>query len=810
MRLHDLAKKLGVSSKELMGACRKEGFEVKSHFKGATPEMIFAMNKVFGSRTAQKVDSEVLDTVPVRKKKKAADKAAPAKEKAAAKSKTAKKETARKPVRPQPKKTKKKEVVKDLEIPAGEDGEEKKEFKIDIDHHAHRHKRADFKVHHKPSMPAEPKISNRYEGYIYDGGGRSGGGRKRRGRRKKPNAKMLAARAEAMEGMDSNVDPEVLAQRKAQEAKDQIVELTPPITLRELSSQLGVKLDQIIKFLISQGVMANINDVLSEDVIELIALDNDKEVKFVKTKDVEEVFVEEFKERKEVDPSKQVGRPPVIAFLGHVDHGKTSLLDKVRKSRVVDTESGGITQHIGAYRVPVGDGMLCFLDTPGHEAFSSMRARGANLTDIVVLVVAADDGVMPQTREAFAHAKAAGVPIVVAINKCDVPNANVQKAMQELSSVDESLLTEEWGGSIGMIQCSAITGEGIDELVERIQLEAEMLELKCNNEMPAEGHVLEAELTSDRGVIANILIKDGTLNRGDIVLCGTGFGKVKLMFDENGKTIHTAGAATPVSISGLSELPEAGDDFYVVEDLHKARQIAEKRQESARTERLSAKTHVSLENLTEYLKSTEINELKVVLKADVMGTLEVLKKTMNDLATDEVKINIIHSGVGGVNQADIILADASDAIIVGFHVAADSSAKQQAEDRGVDIRIYHVIYHMVENLKAGLSGLLAPEEKEKIQGHAEIRQVFKVSRLGNIGGCFVTDGIITRAGNVRVFRDNVMIYEGKLDNLQRFKDQVREVREGYECGMKVKGYDNIQIGDVIESYITEEFARTLE
>lgn len=808
MRLHDLAKKLGVSSKDLMDACRKEGFEVKSHFKAATPEIIFAMNKVFGSRTAKKVDSEVLDTSPATRKK---EKVAESKKPAA----SATKKTQAKPKKQQPEtaKSRQKRTAANNIAPsmfkAGkkETSEEESQTEHEgykpIDHHSHRHKRADFKSVHRPSIPAESNIDRKYDSYSFDG--RRTGGSKRRGKRKRPNAKQLASRM----GGGGQLDAKLLEQMK-QNAKEVVVELTPPVTLRELSSALGVKLDKIIKFLITQGVMANINDTLSEDLVELIALENDREIKFIKEKDIEEKLAEEFQERKEIDPGKQVERPAVIAFLGHVDHGKTSLLDHIRESRVVDTESGGITQHIGAYRVPVGDSMLCFLDTPGHEAFSSMRARGANLTDIVVLVVAADDGVMPQTKEAFAHAKAAGVPVVVAINKCDVPNANPQKAMQELSGLDEKLLPEEWGGSIGMIECSAHTGQGIDQLVERLHLEAEMLELKCNPEMPAEGHVLESKLTPDRGVIANILIKDGMLRRGDVILCGVGYGKVKLMFDENGKTIESAGASTPVSVSGLSELPEAGDTFYVVEDLQKARQIAEKRQNVARTERLSNKTHVSLENLTDYLKSTQVNELKVVLKADVMGTLEVLKKTLGELATDEVKISVIHSGVGGINQADVILADASDAVIVGFHVAADSSARQQAEDRGVDIKVYHVIYHMVENLKAALSGLLSPESKEKIQGHAEIRQVFKVSRLGNIGGCFVTDGIITRVSNIRIFRDNVMIYEGKLASLQRFKDQVKEVRDGYECGIKIQGYDNIQPGDVIEAYITEEFARTFE
>jgi translation initiation factor IF-2 len=439
-----------------------------------------------------------------------------------------------------------------------------------------------------------------------------------------------------------------------------------------------------------------------------------------------------------------------------------------------------------------------------------MRARGANLTDIVVLVVAADDGVMPQTREAYNHAKAAGVPVVVALNKIDLPNANVQRALTELANLDEDLLPEEWGGKTGVIQCSAETGDGIEELIERLHLESELLELKADDEGPAEGHVLEAELTQDRGVVANLLIQNGTLHRGDILLAGPAYGKSKLMFDERGQAITEAGPATPVAISGLSEPPEAGDKFYVVEDLTTARDVAEKRAAENRTQRLRTRSHVSLENLTEYLQESEMKELRVVLKADVMGTLEVLRKTLGELATDEVKINVIHAGVGGINQADIILADASDAVVVGFHVIADPGAREQAEARSVEIKIYHIIYRMVEDMKAALSGLLPPEEREVAQGHAEVRQIFKVSRLGNIAGCMITDGVVTRNSHARVFRDNVMIHEGRINTLQRFKDQAREVREGYECGITLQKFDDFKAGDVIEAYTVEEVARSIE
>jgi translation initiation factor IF-2 len=802
MRLHELAKKLGVSSKELMDACRAEGFEVKSHFKAVTPEIIFAMNKSFGGRSAARVE---VDEKPARARARAAATPAKAATKPAAKAAAKPKET-KAPV-PMPK-SKSRKVVKRL-VPQkpeeGEGDEEKQETPHHyVDHHAHRPKRANFKSRPTESiLPTEPSISQRYDD-VLGGGGRQGGGRRRR--RKRPNVKQLAARAEA--GLLTATGAARSGGGRHAVKSDAPIELTPPMTPRDLSSAIGIKLENIIKFLIQQGIMASINEPLGADLIELIALENSCKVTMVEAKTVEDKVVEEF--AAERDEEKMESRPPVIAFLGHVDHGKTSLLDYIRQSRVVDTESGGITQHVGAYQLQLNDQTICFLDTPGHEAFSSMRARGADMTDIVVLVVAADDGVMPQTKEAYAHAKAAGTPVVVAINKCDLPNANPQKAMQELSGLDEGLLPEDWGGSAGMVQVSAITGDGVEDLLERILLEAEMMELKAEIDASAEGHVLEAKMTEGQGVTANVLVEQGTLNRGDVILCGQAFGRVRSMFDDQGQTMPKAGPSTPVSLTGLSEMPEAGDRMMVLGDLSKAREVAAQRAAQARTDRLRQRSHVSLENLTEYLKTNAVKALRVVLKADVVGTLEVLKKTLDDLATDEVKIDIIHSGVGGINSGDIILADASDAVVLGFHVAADQGAKVEAEKRSVQFKIYHVIYRIVEDMKASLSGLLPPEEREVITGHIEIRQVFKVSRLGNIAGSYVQDGVVTRTSRVRIFRDNVMIYEGRLASLQRFKDQVKEVREGYECGLRMDGYDNVQVGDILEAYTTEEIERTLE
>jgi len=804
MRLHELAKKLGISSKQIMDACRDAGFECKSHFKKATPEIILAMNKAFGGRKAEKVEVEATPSRRSESKPARGRAATTAKRQAKAKTPAKSAGGAKAP-------SAKKRQETELDLPkTGEDGEGGEgAVPPTVEHHAHRHKRADFRHRSNESiLPAEPAISERYAEQVYGPRRRSTG---RRRRRRKPNAAMLAARAaqQIRQQPPAQTDgPSKTSLRKRESTPEHVVELQTPVTPRDLSSALGVKLNDIIKFCMGQGLMLNINEPLPEETVEIIALNHEKEAKFIRPKDAEDEIEQEF--GRTSDETKLQPRSPVIAFLGHVDHGKTSLLDHIRKSRVVDTEAGGITQHIGAYRLTTEQGTLCFLDTPGHEAFSSMRARGANLTDIVVLVVAADDGVMPQTREAYAHAKAAGTPVVVAINKCDLPNANPQRALQELANLDEGLLPEEWGGKTGMIQCSATTGEGVEELLERIHLESEMMELRVDPDRPGEGHVLESELTNDRGVVANLLVQGGTLRRGDVVLAGAGYGKVKFMFDEFGNTIEEAGPATPVSVSGLSEVPEAGDKFYVVDDLARAREVAEKRGVEARSERLARRTHVSLSNLTEYLQQAEVRELRVVLKVDVSGTLEVLKKTLADLATDEVKISVIHEGVGGINQADVILADASDAVVIGFHVAADVTARKQAEERNVEIKIYHIIYRLIEDMKAALSGLLPPEEKEVIQGQAEVREIFKASRLGNIAGCMVTRGVITRNSRVRVFRDNVVIHDGRLASLQRFKDQAREVREGFDCGIRVEKFGNFEVGDTIEAYTVEEVARTLE
>jgi len=598
------------------------------------------------------------------------------------------------------------------------------------------------------------------------------------------------------------------APAKSERDPNAVITLNSGMTIRELSHALGIKLNEIIDYFMHTGKLVQANEILPQEDVVLLAEKFKVKIEWKEKEDLEHEVKNLLADQAAASGCALAPRPPVVTFMGHVDHGKTSLLDKIRQTRVAATEHGGITQHIGAYSVIKNNQRITFLDTPGHEAFTAMRARGATLTDVAVLVVAADDGVMPQTIEAYNHLKNAGIPVVVAINKCDLPSANPARVRQELAN-KIGLLPEEWGGTCGMVDVSAVTGQGIDALLERILLEAEVLELKADPQRPAVGYVLEAKVGEGQGVVATVLVQQGTLRRGDVVLFSNGYGRIKLMYDEWGRTVETATPGTPVRVSGLSAVPEAGDKICVVGDYAKARQIAEERERRIRSAALARRRHVTLENLTDHLAASGCQVLRIILKADVMGSLEVLQKTLADLARKEVRIEIIHAAVGGVNQADVLLADASDAIIVGFHVVADQTARLQAMSRGVQIKIYHVIYRLIEDIKAALEGLLPPEEREVVLGHAEIRQVFHASRVGNIAGCYVTDGVITRAARVRLIRDSVVIYEGEIASLRRVKDDVREVKSGFECGIKIANYDDIKENDVIEAYTIEEVARKL-
>uniref|UniRef100_UPI00351510CE translation initiation factor IF-2 n=1 Tax=Limnobacter sp. TaxID=2003368 RepID=UPI00351510CE len=505
--------------------------------------------------------------------------------------------------------------------------------------------------------------------------------------------------------------------------------------------------------------------------------------------------------------AEELPRAPVVTVMGHVDHGKTSLLDYIRSTKVASGEAGGITQHIGAYHVETDRGMITFLDTPGHEAFTAMRARGAKATDIVILVVSADDGVMPQTIEAIHHAKAAGVPLVVAINKIDKPEANPDRVKQEL--ITHEVVPEEYGGDSPMIPVSAKTGQGIDDLLENVLLQAEVLELKAPVEASAKGLVVESRLDKGRGPVATVLVQSGTLKKGDVVLAGTAFGRVRAMLDESGRTIEAAGPSIPVEIQGLSDVPAAGEEVIVLPDERKAREIALFRQGKFRDVKLAKQQAAKLENMFDQMTEGEVKTLAIVLKADVQGSQEALAHALLKLSTDEVKVQIVHAAVGGISESDVNLAVASKAVIIGFNTRADQGARKTAENNGVDIRYYNIIYDAVDEVKAAMTGMLTPDKKEEIVGNVEIREVYKISKVGSVAGCMVLDGVVRRGAGIRLLRDNVVIWTGQLASLKRFKDDAKEVRQGFECGLQLANYDDIKIGDVLEVFEVKEVARTL-
>ncbi|MEQ6290313.1 translation initiation factor IF-2 [Vogesella sp. GCM10023246] len=575
------------------------------------------------------------------------------------------------------------------------------------------------------------------------------------------------------------------------------------ITVGDLAHKMAVKAAEVIKTLMKMGMMVTINQVLDQETA-LIVVEEMGHVGKAAQADDPEAYLDV---GGEVTAAEALPRPPVVTVMGHVDHGKTSLLDYIRRAKVAAGEAGGITQHIGAYHVETPRGMITFLDTPGHEAFTAMRARGAKATDIVVLVVAADDGVMPQTIEAVHHAKAAGVPIVVAVNKIDKQGSNPERIRQEL--VAHEVVPEDWGGDTQFIEVSAKMGLNIDALLEAILLQAEVLELTAPVTAPAKGIIVEARLDKGRGPVATLLVQSGTLKKGDIVLAGTAFGRVRAMIDENGKPIDEAGPAIPVEILGLSDVPSAGEDAMVLADEKKAREIALFRAGKFRDVRLAKQQAAKLENMFAQMSEGEVQSLSIIIKADVQGSYEALAGSLQKLSTDEVRVNILHSGVGGITESDINLAIASKAIVVGFNVRADAAARKLAEGEAVEIRYYNIIYDVVDDVKAAMSGMLAPEKKEQILGTVEIRQVITVSKVGNIAGCMVTDGMVKRSASVRLIRNNVVVHTGELDSLKRFKDDVKEVKQGYECGLMLKNFNDIHEGDQLEVFEIVEVARTL-
>ncbi len=616
-----------------------------------------------------------------------------------------------------------------------------------------------------------------------------------RRRRKRPRRRPVSVSVDTQHGFERPTAPVVRE-----------VEIPETIPVNELSQRLAVKSTEVIKVLMSMGMMVTINQVIDQDTAVLVVEEMGHTAKPLKETAIEDQLLEAV-EGKDAD-IEAVPRPAVVTVMGHVDHGKTSLLDFIRRTRVAAGEAGGITQHIGAYHVKTGKGMLTFLDTPGHAAFTAMRARGAQVTDVIILVVAADDSVMPQTLEAIQHARAAGVPMVVAVNKIDREDADPDRARNDLSQHD--VIPDDWGGDTLFVNVSAVTGEGIDDLLDAVMLQAELLDLKAQPSGPAAGVALEASLERGRGAVATVLVKKGSLKVGDILLAGQEYGRIRAMFDEAGNAIQSAGPSMPAVVLGLSGTPAAGDDVLVVTDERKAREVAAFRHGKERDVKLAKQQAAKLDDVFQQMSDTGAVSIQLVVKADVQGSVEALNDALEAISQESVKVTVVGSGVGGITESDVQLAAASDAIVLGFNVRADAAARGAIKESGVDIRYYRVIYEAIDDIKAAVSGMLSPEIREQIVGLAEVRDVFRSPKLGNVAGCMVIDGHVKRASPIRVLRDNVVIYEGQLESLRRFKDDVNEVRAGTECGIGVKNYNDVKVGDQIECYERTEIARTVE
>tara|TARA_R110002049_G_scaffold252263_1_gene426711 strand:- start:4514 stop:7021 length:2508 start_codon:yes stop_codon:yes gene_type:complete len=642
--------------------------------------------------------------------------------------------------------------------------------------------------------PAKDKKSGRKKGKDEDHGKRKElhVASDKRGRRK-PKARSRTQRVEASgkHGFERPVAPVVRE-----------VLIPESISVSDLAQKMAIKAAEVIKVMMNMGAMATINQVIDQDTAILVVEELGHTAKAFEENDIESKVVKHV-----YDSEASVPRPPVVTVMGHVDHGKTSLLDYIRHSRVAAGEAGGITQHIGAYHVETPNGVITFLDTPGHAAFTAMRARGAQATDIVILVVSADDGVMPQTAEAVKHSKAAGVPIVVAVNKIDKEDADPDRVRTDLSGLE--VIPEEWGGDVQFINVSAKTGQGIDDLLNALSLQAEVMELVGVPDGPATGIVIESTLDKGRGPVSTILVQEGKLSRGDILLCGEEYGRVRAMFDEQGKPVESAGPSLPVVVLGLSGTVNAGEEAIVVENDRKAREVAEVRKGKTRESKLAAQQSAKLENIFNQMQDGEIAAVNILVKADVQGSAEALRDSLEGLSTDEVKVTIVSAGVGGITESDINLAAASSAIVIGFNVRADASARRAIDENGVDLRYYSIIYEAIDDVKSAMSGLLSPELREEIVGIAEVKDVFKSSVLGAVAGCQVVDGVVKKGNPIRVLRDNVVIYEGELESLRRHKDDVSEVRAGTECGIAVKNYNDVKPGDNIEVYERTEVARTI-
>ena len=618
------------------------------------------------------------------------------------------------------------------------------------------------------------------------------------------NKQKLTQRSSQYRGKPKNSRKETEAERLKRiqlerQKKQMTITIPDEIVVNELALRLKATAAEVIKKLMMMGVMATVNDVIDFDTASLIAMEFHAKVEKEVVVTIEEQIIDD----SEDEDDNLVPRAPVVVVMGHVDHGKTSLLDAIRKANVTKSEAGGITHHIGAYRVPVGDGEITFLDTPGHEAFTTMRARGAQVTDIAILVVAADDGIKPQTVEAISHAKAAGVSIIVAINKMDKPTANPDRVKEQLTQ--HEILPEEWGGDVPCMPISALTGEGIQELLEMVMLVADMKELKANPDRAAKGTVIEARLDKGRGPIATILVQNGTLNIGDSIVAGTTVGRVRAMTNDRGELVKSAGPSVPVEITGLDDVPTGGDIFNAVSDERLGRQLVEQRRSQQKEERFNAQTKVTLDNLFDQMQEGQMKELQIIVKADVQGSFDAVKQSLEKLSNDEVRVRVIHGGVGAISESDVMLASASNAIIIGFNVRPDPVAEENAKRDGIDLHLYRIIYEAIEDVQAAMKGMLAPKYRELFYGRAECRQVYKISNVGIVMGSYVTDGKIVRNSLVRIVRDGIIIADDKIASLRRFKDDVKEVAEGYECGVTLEHFNDVKEGDVFESYIMEEY-----
>jgi len=757
IRVYQLAKELKLQSKEILEACKRLEISVKNHMSSLSQKEVERVRAALSPPPGPPAAGPVKKR-PSRKKK-PVKKALP----------EVKKKGAAEPKKGAEKKTLEKVVIEE------EAHVVRPQTPVVL---AEKERRPSYEPGEKPEKAAKPK--KRFVAKAAEKPAPAGVRRRRRLRKVKRPKPVLE--------------------------KPTSVSLQLPVTVKELSSKLGIKANFLIKHFMQKGILATINQsIADEELIYEVAIEHGIDLELKRETDIEE----ELLKRPQDKPEDLKPRAPVVTFLGHVDHGKTSLLDRIRKTNVIASEAGGITQHIGASRIDFNGKRVVFLDTPGHRAFTEMRARGANVTDLVALVVAADDGVMPQTEEAIDHARAAGVPILVAINKIDKPEANVLRVKQQLATL--GLTPEEWGGDVIFVEVSAVTGEGIDELLEMLTLQAEVLELKANPDKPAAGTVLESRLSEGKGPVATVLIQEGTLHKEDVILCGHAFGRARSLLDDRANPLKSASPSTPVQITGLSELPETGAKLYVMKDLQEAKRIAEQRRKNMWASSLAAtRKHLTLDSLYESIRQGKVKKLNVVVKADTKGSLEVLTKSMEEISTEEVQVDILHKGVGGINESDVDLADASDAIVIGFHVVPEEGARRLAEKKGVEVNLYQVIYQVTDEIRAALEHRLEPEKREVILGHMTVRKVFKISRIGTVAGCYVTEGRIPRGAMARVIRQNVVIYTGRIESLRRFKEDVGEAKEGFECGARIENYNDFKVDDDIEAFTIEEIARKLQ